>query len=499
MVESKGPPSRGLCKIARASKRKATRQPSGRCATGTLGLDSVDEAVGSALLEAADAVCRSGSDWQFRSDAAATPSKIRFTHPGYRLVGATTTVSPDTRHAFLTMEIEGGVRDSSGLVWYVSLVRVPATSRLKRGFPSATLVALGAALFQCNTYSADLLRDEPVEADPEPAPDADDDTPAPFVTVGPPADCPELPCGPSVEPPGPDPVEPGVEPSANPVSPIVPNPSVEPDPTLPEPDVAGAGGTAPNGSGGSAAGGSGEPNGGMTSGPTGGGGTSGSGSTGGVPEPGPEPDGGAGAPVVVVPDPVSPGLIENFEDGNNALLRNGERRGYWYTSGGPEGMITPTSDEFETEALDPPNPMLDDSEQALHVIATDFSDTDSYAVAGVALNQDGDEKLSYADAAMYAGISFWARSGSAEPMMIAFRIPTTSTEVDADHFGVEMEIAPEWTLYGVPFDDRLEQQGFGDPQTFDPAEIEEIQFALAPGETGFDIVIDDIEFLESIP
>lgn len=375
-------------------------------------------------------------------------------------------------------------------MWYVWRVRVPSASRERRLLTFAAVPAVALCL-QCNTYTPDLLT-EPLTVEPESPAEQDDDGPVIPATDTPspePEACAVPPCDDPSEPEPAGPVPVGPEPAMEPVSPMVPGPTGPAGPAPTGPDTP-LGGSGPTGTGG--AGGTGEASGGVPPVPAGGSGTMGGSPSGGSPAE-PEPDGDGGDPPVVVPVPLSPTLIENFEDGNNTLLKNQSRKGYWYTAGSDEGTISPPPTDFETAELDTPNPALDDSEQALHLVFSDFAgDETSWALAGVALN-DGDP---YEAAANYAGILVWARSDDSGT--IAVRLPTVSTDADDDHFGIEVDLEPEWRAYYVPFD-RLMQQGFGEEQTFDPAEILEIQFALPPATTELDVWIDDIEFKETAP
>ena len=271
---------------------------------------------------------------------------------------------------------------------------------------------------------------------------------------------------------------------AVPTEPSVPGTAPAPTPTPPSqptPSSGGAGGapitSGPTGSGGSGA---------M---PSGGAASAGGGSAG---APNPEPAPAGGSPPVVVPPTVDIKLIEDFEDGNSTLLRNDGRMGFWFSDGDPSGDPPGTITPFEAAMVDPPNASLPDSTRALHVVASGYASA-SWAVAGVDFN-GGD---AYDKAANYTGITFWGRAGGTESSVFAFRIPTASTLADDDHYGGAVTLTDEWVLYLIPFDGAfLSQQGFGEAVDFVPAEITGIQLALQPGETGFDIWIDDLQFAE---
>lgn len=344
-------------------------------------------------------------------------------------------------------------------------------------------LALGVwVVGSCNTYTPELLGSEAIEVDDDLGPASDDDDvpsdPMPSVVVSPsPDECPVPPC--EDEPsdddvPADDDTEPSVAPSI-PTDPTGPTATMGPEPAPTSSGGNGGGPVAPS--------------------PTGGGGTGagGTAAAGGTPEPSPEPTPDGGTPPVVVPPTLAFELIENFEDGNVTLLRNGDRTGYWFADGDPTGDPAGTITPFDAAPVEPPNPMLASSTRALHIVASGYGPT-GWAVAGVEL-ENGDP---YPPAGDYAGITFWGKAGGSEEAVFAFRIPTVSTEADGvdDHYGGNLTLTDEWALYLIPFDGFLAQQGFGTEVDFVPAEMIGIQFSLAPGETGFDIWIDDITFSE---
>lgn len=335
----------------------------------------------------------------------------------------------------------------------------------------------------CNTYTTELLGAEAIEVDDDPEPD-DDPTPDPGPsgtgTPPEPDPCPAPPC--EDEPSDDDtPSDDDVPEPTAPSVPTEPPTTTEPAPDpAPEPSATGgAGGSQPGP----------EPT--MPSG-TGGtpslGGSAGVGGS--IPGPGPGPVGGS--PPVVVPPSLDVKLIEDFEDQNVTILRNDGRTGFWFVDGDPTGDPAGTISPFEAALVDPANAGLPNSTRALHVVASGYAAT-GWALAGVDFN-GGDP---YEKAANYSGITFWGRAGGTESAVFAFRIPTLATDTDDDHYGGDVTLSDEWVPYLIPFEGTfLSQQGFGEEVPFEPAEIIGIQFALSPGQTGFDIWIDDVEFAE---
>jgi hypothetical protein len=189
----------------------------------------------------------------------------------------------------------------------------------------------------------------------------------------------------------------------------------------------------------------------------------------------------------VAPEPpqVSPLVLENFEDGNDSLLANDGRNGYWFSDASTDGTMTPF------EVVEVMNERMPNSTRGIHIVASGFG-TDGWALLGVELN--GGE--AYPGAAAYSGITFWGRHGGTEGAIFRIKFPTTSTAEDDDDFGMSLEAGAEWVQYLIPFNEmNLKQLGFGTEQAFDAAELLGIQFSLAQGTMGFDVWVDDIRFV----
>lgn len=198
-----------------------------------------------------------------------------------------------------------------------------------------------------------------------------------------------------------------------------------------------------------------------------------------------------------VPPPVAPKpdyLIDDFEDTDPALPRIGKRSGYWFTDCSVDGTITPIEEVFV-------KPEDSGALYVAHVQANGFEDVGSWAAFGVNLN-DG---KAYADGAKYSGLKFYARAGGT---LTKVRVEVRTIENDLprgdggvllndDTYGRVLEIGPEWQLHYVQWaDSTFQQQGWGDAFDFQPEHMTSISFKLAPQETGFNLWLDDIEFIE---
>jgi hypothetical protein len=109
------------------------------------------------------------------------------------------------------------------------------------------------------------------------------------------------------------------------------------------------------------------------------------------------------------------------------------------------------------------------------------------------------------DARKYAGITFWARSGSATPLAVRMVIPTADTDPDgktcvdagggcSDHFGKNFVASSQWTKFVVRFAE-LAQAGWGHKvETFDARTVYGVEFQFGVG-VEFDCWVDDVSFL----
>ncbi|XXT25366.1 hypothetical protein WME94_27940 [Sorangium sp. So ce429] len=238
-----------------------------------------------------------------------------------------------------------------------------------------------------------------------------------------------------------------------------------------------------------------------------------SGATGGLPSAsgtGGTASAGAGGGEGGVPEDVD--LIDDMEDGDNAIDEASGRVGYWYSYNDGTGTQTPpdSSEEppvgFVPEALTPPRGQ---STMAVHTFGAGF--TEWGAGVGFALNGPDMGLFPY-DASAYTGIVFWARLGdAAAATTVKVNISDKFSEPAGgicdesagegepnrcfDHWSYIATLGTEWALIVIPFAE-LTRAGTGaEPtaQAVDVAGLYTIDFGFAHGED-FDVFIDDIGF-----
>jgi hypothetical protein len=190
--------------------------------------------------------------------------------------------------------------------------------------------------------------------------------------------------------------------------------------------------------------------------------------------------------------PIDPdNMIDNFEDGDGALIPNNGRQGYWYvfndaTVGGTQ---TPAPD-----VVLPESGGADGTTMAMHTSGSGFAEWG--AGIGVDVNNVNDTKLTW-DASAFTGIVVMAR-GSGQIRAVVQTEATTPPEeggtcaMDCDPHGKVLVVSDEWQQFTLPFA-QLTQEGWGTPAGWDASKVVGIQFKVGK-DVDFDFWVDEIGF-----
>jgi len=197
-------------------------------------------------------------------------------------------------------------------------------------------------------------------------------------------------------------------------------------------------------------------------------------------------------------------MICDFTNGDDSI--NDPRVGYWYavSDGTPGGTQQPPENgDFVPEtSCGLSNADGNPVPGCAHTTGHGWADWG----AGLAFdfNSPGDIALAY-DASAYTGIVFAARGRP--PFKLA--VPTVATSAKEsggtcvptayaatsdceDHFGVMINVQPQWLYFVVPFA-ALSQEGFGQRVSFDPKTSLGLQFTADPN-LDFDFYITNVAF-----
>jgi hypothetical protein len=165
----------------------------------------------------------------------------------------------------------------------------------------------------------------------------------------------------------------------------------------------------------------------------------------------------------------SPGLIDDFSNGDASILPNDGRKGFWTTYNDGTGSQTPAA-FLATCTLAVPSGGK---------ICTSGSGFQQYAGIGFYLN-GGLDCIGLYDASAYAGVTFTV-SGTVQSGNFRFNIataPTQSVEYDGtctsgceDHYGVNLTLVATPQTFTYYFS-QLHQQGWGTPVDWNLAQAE---------------------------
>jgi hypothetical protein len=184
------------------------------------------------------------------------------------------------------------------------------------------------------------------------------------------------------------------------------------------------------------------------------------------------------------------GLVDDGEDGDFKIAATGGRCGGWMVGKDDKSSIEPRDHKQIMSAGGP-----DKSKMAVHVKGTTAA-TDSACAATFMILDCGDMY----DATKYAGLTFWAKSGSKTPAKIRFAVTDGQTDpkgkIDnlcTSHFGKSLEIGTEWKKYTVPFGELT--QGIGESRFagVDAHRLFSLGWAVTGGQD-FDLWLDEVRF-----
>jgi endoglucanase len=205
--------------------------------------------------------------------------------------------------------------------------------------------------------------------------------------------------------------------------------------------------------------------------------------------------GGAGG---VVPDCPKDYVIDDFMDGNNQVLVEEGRKGYWYTFVDKVGttISPPAGHKF----IMSPGGTNGGAFAARMMGKVSASGDPQYAGMGFSFTNP---KGAY-DASKYKGISFWAKVGPGSQKAARLKVPDVNTDPDGkvctecfNDFGVDLDLSETWTKYTVSFDKMSQMEGWGSPQKdrIDNTKLYGMQWQVNKPGQSYDIWISDVAFV----
>ncbi|WP_146158409.1 carbohydrate binding domain-containing protein [Enhygromyxa salina] len=190
-------------------------------------------------------------------------------------------------------------------------------------------------------------------------------------------------------------------------------------------------------------------------------------------------------------------MIDNFEDGDGALIPNNGRQGYWYSFNDESDGSTQTP---AADMVLPESGGAGGTSMAMHTTGSGFAVWG--AGIGVDLNNMGDPeggdgiKMIY-DASGYTGIVVTAKGNGQVRGVVQIEATIPPGEggtcaLDCDPHGKILVLSSEWQQFTLPFD-QLAQEGWGTPAAWDATTVVGLQFKVAAN-ANFDFWVDEIGF-----
>ncbi len=190
-------------------------------------------------------------------------------------------------------------------------------------------------------------------------------------------------------------------------------------------------------------------------------------------------------------------VLDDFEDGDDALPEFSGRSGYWFLFNDETATQLPSGTTFGPEAGGPGG-----STHAAHTSGGSF--TKWGAGLGVDLNAGSGKPLPY-DLSAYRGLALSVRGSSNTSLNNVVRLAVTTSAVVGsdsggtctatecgDAHGLALTLGSQWQTIEVPFAS-LAQEGWGAVAPFDAAKVLSIEFSVGVNEP-FDFWIDDLRF-----
>jgi endoglucanase len=205
--------------------------------------------------------------------------------------------------------------------------------------------------------------------------------------------------------------------------------------------------------------------------------------------------GGTGASV---PDCPKDFVIDDFQDGNNQVLVQEGRKGYWYTFVDKVGTTVspPAGHKFIMSAGG-----ANGSPFAARMLGKVSASGDpQYSGMGFSFTNP---KGAY-DASKYKGVAFWAKVGPGSQKAVRVKVPDINTDPDGkvctecfNDFGVDLDLTEQWTKYTITFDKMSQMEGWGSPQKdrIDSTKLYGMQWQVNKPGQSYDLWISDVSFV----
>jgi hypothetical protein len=194
------------------------------------------------------------------------------------------------------------------------------------------------------------------------------------------------------------------------------------------------------------------------------------------------------------------GLIDDMEDNNNQGKAVAGRGGYWYSFADDFGTTVEPEASAHGVAFTMSPGGANDSKYAANLKG--HVGHGQIVQGGMGVNLV-DPKGPY-DASQYKGIAFWAKKGPGSYGKVRLKVPDINTDGDAgvctecfNDFGADLDLGETWQHFVFTWRKLKQLPDWGSPRPhrINPAKLFGVQWQVNKPGAGFDIWIDDVEFI----
>lgn len=194
-------------------------------------------------------------------------------------------------------------------------------------------------------------------------------------------------------------------------------------------------------------------------------------------------------------------VIDDGEDGNNQVLLQDGRAGYWYTAADNDG----TTVEPQAGAQGGTFTMREGGSNGSGYAACmkgKIAEGGGSPFAVVGMNFV-DPKEAW-DASKYGGVAFWAKKAPGTDGKVRLKVPDVNTDPQGgvcqacfNDFGLDLELTEGWTEYVLMWKDAKQMPYWGNPTppAISADKIYGFQWQVNKRMATFDICVDDIAFV----
>ncbi len=185
------------------------------------------------------------------------------------------------------------------------------------------------------------------------------------------------------------------------------------------------------------------------------------------------------------------GTLDDAEDGDSQIVKQGDRDGYWFTYADKSGSTVQPGADFKPSRGGPPG-----SKFAAHMHGhTVAANQSPFAGIGFSLTNPRSEfDLSHAK-----GISFWAKG----PGRVRLKLPDVNTAPEGGHcskcyndFGKDFDLTPRWERYVALFSQLRQEPNWGDrvPELATDS-VFAVEWQWSKPDSEFDVWVDNVELV----